>query len=98
MKWAPTPIGLGSIDFVPPMLGDLTYAQAIALVTLPVCFTKNVINMVQLWKASKILVGVDLAERAKKREEKLAKKWRFSDRLFPSSTIAFSIIICCDVH
>jgi CDP-diacylglycerol--inositol 3-phosphatidyltransferase len=74
MKWAPTPIGLGSIDFVPPMLGDLTYAQAIALVTLPVCFTKNVINMVQLWKASKILVGVDLAERAKKREEKLAKK------------------------
>jgi len=59
------------------MLGDLTYAQAIALVTLPVCFTKNVINMVQLWKASKILVGVDLAERAKKREEKLAKKTIF---------------------
>jgi CDP-diacylglycerol--inositol 3-phosphatidyltransferase len=29
---------------------------------------KNIINMVQLWKASKILVGVDLAERAKARE------------------------------
>jgi CDP-diacylglycerol--inositol 3-phosphatidyltransferase len=68
MKWAPTPIGLQSVSFVPSVFEDLTYAQAMAIVTLPVCFTKNVINVVQLWKASKILVGVDLAER-----EKIAK-------------------------
>lgn len=34
-----------------------------------VCFAKNIINVVQLWKASKILVGVDLAERAAAREK-----------------------------
>jgi CDP-diacylglycerol--inositol 3-phosphatidyltransferase len=37
-------------------------------VSFPICFAKNVINVVQLWKASKMLVGVDLAERAKARE------------------------------
>lgn len=41
--------------------------------SFPVFFIKNVINVVQLWKASKILVGVDLAERAKARKEKLGK-------------------------
>jgi CDP-diacylglycerol--inositol 3-phosphatidyltransferase len=39
-----------------------------ALISFPICFTKNIINLVQLWKASKILVGVDLAERAMARE------------------------------
>lgn len=49
-------------------ISTLTYAQLMAIVTFPICFAKNVINIVQGWKASKILVGVDLAERARERE------------------------------
>lgn len=67
MKWVTDPIGL------PSFLSNLTYAQAAAIISLPVCFLKNVINLVQLWKASKILVGVDLAEREMARKELLAK-------------------------
>jgi CDP-diacylglycerol--inositol 3-phosphatidyltransferase len=58
MKWVKTPIAPGTFD-------NISYPHALALATFPICFLKNVINMVQLWKASKILVGVDLAERAK---------------------------------
>lgn len=39
------------------------------MLTFPICLGKNIINVVQLWKASKILVGVDLAERAQARAE-----------------------------
>ncbi|KAG9017083.1 CDP-diacylglycerol-inositol 3-phosphatidyltransferase [Tulasnella sp. 427] len=49
-------------------ISQLTWAQVLAIITAPVCLAKNIINVVQLWKASKILVGVDLAERAKDRE------------------------------
>ncbi|KAF7322928.1 AAA domain-containing protein [Mycena chlorophos] len=56
MKWTSKPIPWG--DSLPAC----TYPQLLALVSLPVCFAKNVINGVQLWKASKILVGVDIAE------------------------------------
>ena len=38
-------------------------------ISFPVSALKNIINIVQLWKASKILVGVDLVERAKAREQ-----------------------------
>ena len=62
MKWDHSPTGL-------PFLGALTWAQVLALVTFLPCVAKNIINIVQLWKASKILVGVDLAEREKAREE-----------------------------
>jgi CDP-diacylglycerol--inositol 3-phosphatidyltransferase len=66
MKWVHTPIGLkSSFTFVE----NMTYPLAMALISFPVCFTKNVINMVQLWKASKILVGIDLATRAQAREK-----------------------------
>ena len=41
----------------------LTYPQLLAILTFPVCFGKQVVNVVQFWKASKVLVGVDLAER-----------------------------------
>ncbi|KAG1756510.1 CDP-alcohol phosphatidyltransferase-domain-containing protein [Suillus paluster] len=47
------------------------------LVAIPsafVCVGKNIINLVQLWKASKILVGVDLAERAIAREVQAKKE------------------------
>ncbi|KAF9264806.1 phosphatidylinositol synthase [Marasmius fiardii PR-910] len=72
VKWTSTPL---PVDFtVVPVVGNwlrgLTYAQVLALLCLPICVLKNVINLVQLWKASKILVGVDLAERAKARQEK----------------------------
>jgi CDP-diacylglycerol--inositol 3-phosphatidyltransferase len=70
MKWVKTPIGLttsySSVD-------QLSYPQLIALVCLPICLLKNIINVVQLWKASKILVGVDLTERAKARQERQEK-------------------------
>ncbi|KLO12598.1 CDP-diacylglycerol--inositol 3-phosphatidyltransferase, partial [Schizopora paradoxa] len=44
------------------------WAIPLAYCAAPFCFIKNVVNMVQLWKSSKILVGVDLAERAIERE------------------------------
>jgi CDP-diacylglycerol--inositol 3-phosphatidyltransferase len=69
MKWVHTPIGWDKASFVPLILVNLTYAQVIAILSFPVFFAKNVINVVQLWKASKILVGVDLAERAATREK-----------------------------
>ena len=63
MKWTTTPTGLAG-------LRSLTYPQLMALVTFPIFAIKNIINIVQLWKASKILVGVDLAERAASRVAK----------------------------
>ena len=59
MKWTQTTVWSG-----------LTLAQIFAYICFPVFVTKNIINVVQLWKASKILVGVDLAERAKERKER----------------------------
>ncbi|KAF8522236.1 phosphatidylinositol synthase [Hysterangium stoloniferum] len=74
MKWDFQPIGLRAYTALPfelPLwLPNVTCAQLLAIVTFPVCLFKNIINVVQLWKASKILVGVDLAERAAAREEK----------------------------
>jgi CDP-diacylglycerol--inositol 3-phosphatidyltransferase len=49
MKWNSTPIGL-------LLFPELTYAQGMAWMSGGVC-------VLQLWKASKILVGVDLVER-----------------------------------
>ncbi|KAF8628433.1 hypothetical protein AX15_003953 [Amanita polypyramis BW_CC] len=60
MKWMQTSIGVGM---------GLTYEELLACISFPVFLVKNIINLVQLWKASKILVGVDLAERAKEREK-----------------------------
>jgi len=57
MKWTSKPID-------PSLYGNLTYPEVMAFVTGPIFLLKNIINVVQLWKASKILVGVDLAERA----------------------------------
>lgn len=62
MKWMQTPVGAGVVI-------GLTYEELLACICFPVCVVKNIINLVQLWKASKILVGVDLAERAKARDQ-----------------------------
>ncbi|KAL0570822.1 phosphatidylinositol synthase 1 (CDP-alcohol phosphatidyltransferase1) [Marasmius crinis-equi] len=72
VKWwsTPLPFDFSTVPLVGGWLVGLTYAQAIAALSAPVCALKNVINLVQLWKASKILVGVDLAERARARQEK----------------------------
>lgn len=68
MKWIRSPIGLdGSFD-------SLTWPQVLALATFPIFLGKNIINVVQLWKASKILVGVDLAEREQARLEARSKQ------------------------
>ncbi|KAI0050932.1 CDP-diacylglycerol-inositol 3-phosphatidyltransferase [Auriscalpium vulgare] len=68
VKWVKTPIG-----FTNPYLSDLTWPQLVAYMSFWVFLLKNIINFVQLWKASKILVGVDLAERSKAREEAKAR-------------------------
>lgn len=52
-----------------PFLGELTLVGLVASITFPVCAYKNVVNAVQLWKGSKILVGVDLTERAEMHAE-----------------------------
>ncbi|WVQ77319.1 hypothetical protein IAR50_007003 [Cryptococcus sp. DSM 104548] len=49
---------------------NITWPQVVGLVTFPICAGKQIINVVQFWKASKILVGVDLAERQAAREAK----------------------------
>jgi len=66
MKWTKAPSGL-------PFLEHYTYPQIMAGLTFLIFLAKNVINVVQLWKASKILVGVDLAERAAARAAEAKK-------------------------
>ncbi|KAJ7709966.1 CDP-alcohol phosphatidyltransferase-domain-containing protein [Mycena rosella] len=68
IKWTVKPIGI-PID----LLSTLTYPGLFALLSFPIFALKNVINVVQLWKASKILVGVDIAERKKARETRAKK-------------------------
>ncbi|KAH8833819.1 phosphatidylinositol synthase [Flagelloscypha sp. PMI_526] len=68
MKWVSTPIG-GSVAAVIPFLAKYTWPEVAAAVCFPICFLKNIINIVQLWKASKTLVGVDLYERELARQE-----------------------------
>ncbi|KAJ7452485.1 phosphatidylinositol synthase [Mycena galericulata] len=69
MKWTVTPISL--LEDM-PWVSALTYAQLFALCSFPVFAIKNVINVVQLWKASKILVGVDIKERQEARRARKA--------------------------
>ena len=71
MKWVHTPL---SESFgITGVLGAHTWAELMAWLSAPICLYKNFVNVVQLWKAAKILVGVDLAERAKAREEELLR-------------------------
>lgn len=72
MKWVHTPLST-SIGMDVAYLSGWTWAELLAAVCFPICATKNFINAVQLWKASKILVGVDLAERAQAREVEVSK-------------------------
>jgi len=64
--WVNTPVTL-PVSISLPFLESLTWPELVALICFPISALKNIINIVQLWKASKILVGVDLVERAKTR-------------------------------
>lgn len=57
-----------------PLIASLTWPQLLAVTTAPICLGKNIINVVQLWKASKILVGIDLATRQAKKLRELMKE------------------------
>jgi CDP-diacylglycerol--inositol 3-phosphatidyltransferase len=46
----------------------------LALISAPISLGKKIVNIVQAWKASKVQVGVDLAERAKERTIQLGRK------------------------
>jgi len=59
-----------------PLVGPLNWAGVVAAATFPVCAYKNIVNAVQLWKGSKILVGVDLTERAEQRAEEEYRRQR----------------------
>lgn len=77
MKWVHVPLSESfgiTADGAVGYIVSFTWPQLMALVFGPICALKNFVNAVQLWKASKVLVGVDLAERAKAREEQLLKK------------------------
>lgn len=50
-------------------VGKITWPMVAAAVTLPICFMKQVFSVVQFWTAAKVLVGVDVEERRKAREE-----------------------------
>jgi len=67
MKWDHSPTGL-------PIFGSAPWALVLFWISLPIFALKQFVNVVQLWKASKILVGVDLAERAREREEKILRQ------------------------
>lgn len=54
-------------------VANLSVPMLAAVICFPICFGKQVINVVQFWKASKILVGLDLAERKAARQEKILK-------------------------
>ncbi|KAG0152100.1 hypothetical protein CROQUDRAFT_650145 [Cronartium quercuum f. sp. fusiforme G11] len=45
------------------LLKTLTWPQLIALLNFPICFLKQLINLIQFWKASKALVECDQEER-----------------------------------
>lgn len=81
IKWDHTPVRVflpDSLVFSPlflrlfssnGLLVRLTFAQFFAAITFPIALGKNIINVVQAWKASKVLVGVDLRERKLLREK-----------------------------
>lgn len=78
MKWIQTPISDSLAPSIasslPSSLLTFTWPELMAVSSFWVCLAKNIINVVQLWKASKILVGVDLAERAAAREKEASDR------------------------
>jgi CDP-diacylglycerol--inositol 3-phosphatidyltransferase len=67
-------LGVQAPEIVAPFIANVTWPQLLAVVSAPICLAKQIINVVQLWKASKILVGVDLAQRQAARLEASMKE------------------------
>ena len=63
-------ISAAALDAFAEYVAGITLAHVVAIVSFPICFTKQIINFVQFWKAAKTLVGVDLSERANNRQKK----------------------------
>ncbi|CAE6336268.1 unnamed protein product [Rhizoctonia solani] len=70
LTFQPSGAPIPALDSAAQFFANLSWPDLLALISFPISFAKNVINVVQLWKASKMLVGVDLADRAKEREAK----------------------------
>jgi CDP-diacylglycerol--inositol 3-phosphatidyltransferase len=68
LTFQPTGKPIPELATAAQFIANLSWPHLLALISFPISFAKNVINIVQLWKASKMLVGVDLADRAKERE------------------------------
>jgi len=65
VKANPTSIANLTFNFIEA----LTWPQLLGYVTLPICAFKQFVNCVQFWKAAKVLVGIDLVERAEKKRK-----------------------------
>jgi CDP-diacylglycerol--inositol 3-phosphatidyltransferase len=70
LKHLPTGIAEAVPKSVLAWLIRLTWPELVGLITFPVCFIKQVINVVQFWKASKQLCDLDLEERWRARNKK----------------------------
>jgi CDP-diacylglycerol--inositol 3-phosphatidyltransferase len=70
LKYLPEGVANAIPKDVWAQLYRLTWPQLAGLVTFPVCFIKQVINVVQFWKASKQLCDLDLAERYRAKNKK----------------------------
>ncbi|KAJ1309792.1 hypothetical protein OPQ81_006557 [Rhizoctonia solani] len=70
LSFQPAGAPIPALDSASQFFANLSWPDLLALTTFPISFAKNIINVVQLWKASKMLVGIDLADRAKEREAK----------------------------
>lgn len=57
MKWDQTLLSAyPSVGFfVPTLLGSFTFAEVLTMATAPICIAKNIINIIQLWKARYVL-------------------------------------------
>jgi CDP-diacylglycerol--inositol 3-phosphatidyltransferase len=86
MKWVDTPLVDPKLTMVWWPWYHLTWASVLATICGPVWLLKNIINVVQLWKASKILVGVDLVERAMARRAIEAQRALAAKSLEANST------------
>ncbi|EUC62213.1 CDP-diacylglycerol-inositol 3-phosphatidyltransferase [Rhizoctonia solani AG-3 Rhs1AP] len=74
LTFQPSGAPIPALDSAAKFIANLSLPDLLALISFPISFAKNVINVVQLWKASKMLVGVDLADRAKEREARHGTK------------------------
>ncbi|KNE91617.1 hypothetical protein PSTG_14969 [Puccinia striiformis f. sp. tritici PST-78] len=70
LKETPTNFGLLLLSrMMITTINSITLPQLIAIFTFPICAGKQIINLVQFWKASKSIVESDLEDRWKSRQK-----------------------------